>query len=71
MAQFGSQLKLLPSREVQESLLNCVEEGTKIVTSLVDGLDAIRFDRTEDYNFKKSRAKYPESFSTFDMLMCI
>jgi hypothetical protein len=37
MAQFGSQLKLLPSREVQESLLNCVEEGTKIVTSLVDG----------------------------------
>ena len=37
MAQFGSQLKLLPSREVQESLLNCVEEGTKKVTSLVDG----------------------------------
>jgi hypothetical protein len=37
MAQFGSQLKLLPSREVQESLLNCVEEGTKMVTSLVDG----------------------------------
>jgi hypothetical protein len=36
MAQFGSQLKLLPSREVQESLLNCVEEGTKMVTSLVD-----------------------------------
>jgi hypothetical protein len=34
MAQFGSQLKLLPSREVQESLLNCVEEGTKMVTSL-------------------------------------
>jgi hypothetical protein len=31
------QLKLLPSREVQESLLNCVEEGTKIVTSFVDG----------------------------------
>ena len=27
--------------------------------------------RIEDYNFKKSRAKYPESFSTFDMLMCI
>jgi hypothetical protein len=26
-----------PSREVQESLLNCVEEGTKMVTSLVDG----------------------------------
>ena len=38
MAQFGSQLKLLPSREVQESLLNCVEEGTKMVTSLVDSL---------------------------------
>ena len=37
MAQFSSQLKLLPSREVQESLLNCVEEGTKMVTSLVDG----------------------------------
>ena len=37
MAQFGSQLKLLPSREVQESLLNCVEEGTKMVTSLFDG----------------------------------
>jgi hypothetical protein len=37
MAQFGSQLKLLPSREVQESLLNCVEEGTTMVTSLVDG----------------------------------
>ena len=37
MAQFGNQLKLLPSREVQESLLNCIEEGTKIVTSLVDG----------------------------------
>ena len=37
MAQFGSQLKLLPSREVQKSLLNCVEEGTKMVTSLVDG----------------------------------
>jgi hypothetical protein len=37
MAQFGSQLKLLPSREVQESLLNCVEEGTKMVTLLVDG----------------------------------
>ena len=37
MAQFGSQLKLLPSKEVQESLLNCVEEGTKMVTSLVDG----------------------------------
>ena len=36
MAQFSSQLKLLPSREVQESLLNCVEEGT-MVTSLVDG----------------------------------
>jgi hypothetical protein len=31
MAQFGSQLKLLPSREVQESLLNCVEEDTKMV----------------------------------------
>jgi hypothetical protein len=31
MAQFGSQLKLLPSREVQESLLNCVEEGTKML----------------------------------------
>ena len=37
MAQFSSQLKLLPSREVQESLLNCVEEGTTMVTSLVDG----------------------------------
>ena len=37
MAQFGSQLKLLPSRDVQESLLNCVEEGTKMVISLVDG----------------------------------
>jgi hypothetical protein len=37
MAQFGSQLKFLPSREVQESLLNCIEEGTKMVTSLVDG----------------------------------
>jgi hypothetical protein len=37
MAQFSSQLRLLPSREVQESLLNCVEEGTKMVTSLVDG----------------------------------
>jgi hypothetical protein len=37
MAKFGSQLKLLPSREVQESLLNCVEESTKMVTSLVDG----------------------------------
>ena len=37
IAQFGSQLKLLPSREVQESLLNCVEEGTTMVTSLVDG----------------------------------
>ena len=37
MAPFGSKLKLLPSREVQESLLNCVEEGTKMVTSLVDG----------------------------------
>jgi hypothetical protein len=37
MAQFGSQLKLLPSREVQESLLNCVEEDTKMVTSLFDG----------------------------------
>jgi hypothetical protein len=36
MAQFGSHLKLLPSREVQESLLNSVE-GTKMVTSLVDG----------------------------------
>ena len=36
MAQFGSQLKLLPSREVQESLLNYVEEGPKMVTSLVD-----------------------------------
>ena len=36
IAQFGSQLKLLPSREVQESL-NCVEEGPKMVTSLVDG----------------------------------
>ena len=36
MAQFGSQHKLLPSREVQESLLNSVE-GTKMVTSLVDG----------------------------------
>ena len=31
MAQFGSQLKLL-----QESLLNCVEEGPKMVTSLLD-----------------------------------
>jgi hypothetical protein len=112
MAQLGSQLKLLPSREVQESLLNCAEEGTNMVTSLVDGSlfegqsrsfynpstrsklksfedmthktklkcrsgDTVtvhmnpRFDRTEDYNFKKSRAKYPESFSTFDMLMCI
>ena len=30
-----------------------------------------KIDRTEDYNFKKSRVKYPESFSTFDMLMCI
>ena len=37
MAQFSSQLKLLPSREVQESLLKCVEEGTTMVTSLVDG----------------------------------
>ena len=37
LAQFSSQLKLLPSREVQESLLNCVEEGTIMVTSLVDG----------------------------------
>jgi hypothetical protein len=37
MAQFSSQIKLLPSREVQESLLNCVEEGTTMVTSLVDG----------------------------------
>ena len=37
MTQFGSQLKLLPSREVQESLLNCVEESTKMVTSPVDG----------------------------------
>ena len=37
MAQFSSQLKLLPFREVQESLLNCVEEGTTMVTSLVDG----------------------------------
>jgi hypothetical protein len=31
MAQFSSHHKLLPSREVQESLLNCVEEGTKIL----------------------------------------
>ena len=35
--QLGSQLKLLPSRDIQESLLNCVEEGTKMVISLVDG----------------------------------
>jgi hypothetical protein len=42
MAQFGSQLKFLPSREVQESLLNCIEEGTKMVTSLVDGFLSIK-----------------------------
>jgi hypothetical protein len=34
MAQFSSQLKLLPSRGVQESLLNSGEEGTIMVTTL-------------------------------------
>jgi hypothetical protein len=45
-----------------------------IIKKICFGLDAIRFDRTEDYNFKKSRAKYPESFSTFDiesLLNCV
>ena len=42
-----------------------------IIKKICFGLDAIRFDWTEDYNFKMSGAKYPESFSTFDMLMCV
>jgi hypothetical protein len=35
MAQFGSQLKLLPSREVQESLLNCVVYYRKVLFQLM------------------------------------
>ena len=55
MAQFGSQLKLLPSRDVQESLLNCVEEGTKMVISLVD--DSLSEGQSRSFYNPSTRSK--------------
>ena len=55
MAQFGSQLKLLPSKEVQELLLNCVEEGTKMVTSLVG--DSLSEDQSRSFYNPSTRSK--------------
>ena len=55
MAQFGSQLKLLPSKEVQELLLNCVEEGTKMVTSLVG--DSLSEDQSRSFYNPITRSK--------------
>ena len=55
MAQFGSQLKLLPSRDVQESLLNCVDEGTKMVISLVD--DSLSEGQSRSFYNPSTRSK--------------
>jgi hypothetical protein len=62
MAQFSSQLKLLPSREVQESLLNCVEEGTKMVTSLVDG--SLSEGQSRSFYNPSTRQYFKPSFVT-------
>ena len=68
MAQFGSQLKLLPSREVQESLLNCVEEGTKMVTSLVDG--SLSEGQSRSFYNPSTRSKSFEDMAHKTKLKC-
>ena len=70
MAQFGSQLKLLPSREVQESLLNCVEEGTKMVTSLVDGSLSVGQSRSFYNPSTRSKLKSFEDMTHKTKLKC-
>ena len=70
MAQLGSQLKLLPSREVQESLLNCVEEGTKMVTSLVDGSLSVGQSRSFYNPSTRSKLKSFEDMTHKTKLKC-